>query len=175
MSVHAPSRSLWQPDIHFCTSGLAGFWAQMSSGADLMTATPPDRWDADARYTLPGAKAGIYARHGAYCAGMQHWDAAFYKLPANEALAMDPHTRALLDLSQAALHTAPSRASQMCQYGLQMRDACCVGGAACRRTQHVRQRGRLCGLHVGARVPGSLARPGKLVGSCGLPSPYAQA
>jgi acyl transferase domain-containing protein len=84
-------------------SGVAGFWAQMSSSADLMAATPPDRWDADAYYAQPGAKTGIYARQGAYCAGVQEWDAAFYKLPANEALAMDPNTRALLDLSQAAL------------------------------------------------------------------------
>lgn len=94
------------PRTLFCCSGVAGFWAQMSGGADLMTATPPDRWDADALYAPQGAKTGIYARLGASCAGVQEWDAAFYKLPANEALAMDPNTRALLDLSQAALLTA---------------------------------------------------------------------
>ena len=82
---------------------MEGFWAQMSSGADLPQTAPADRWDADAHYAQPGAQSGIYARLGAYCAGMQDWDAAYYKLPANEALAMDPHTRVLLDLSQVVL------------------------------------------------------------------------
>ena len=72
----------------------------MAACADLPETTPPDRWDANMHYSPPGAKTGIYARFGAYCAGLQDWDALYYKLPANEALAMDPHTRVLLDLSQ---------------------------------------------------------------------------
>ena len=89
-------------------SGSAGsgrFWEQQSSCADLPQTTPPERWDADAHYAPPGAKAGIYARFGAYCAGLQHWDAGFYGLPTNEALAMDPHTRVLLDLSQVCANS----------------------------------------------------------------------
>ena len=84
----------------------------MSSGTDLPQTTPADRWDADAHYMQQGAKSGIYARLGAYCAGMQDWDAACYKLPAAEALAMDPHTRVLLDLSQVVVSVAGSCVEQ---------------------------------------------------------------
>lgn len=52
---------------------------------------------------MPGSKAGAYARFGAYCSGLQDFDAAHFMLPAPEALAMDPHTRHLMHLAQVTL------------------------------------------------------------------------
>lgn len=49
---------------------------------------------------MPGAEAGAYARFGVYCSGLQDFDAAYFMLPASETLALDPHTRHLLHLSQ---------------------------------------------------------------------------
>ena len=52
---------------------------------------------------MPGSEAGAYARFGAYCSGLQDFDAAHFMLPAPEALAMDPHTRHLMHLAQVKL------------------------------------------------------------------------
>lgn len=81
-------------------AGVAGFWEALAGCADLAETTPADRWDADYYHAAPGAKSGIYARFGAYCADVAGFDAGLFRLPASEALALDPHTRQLLELSQ---------------------------------------------------------------------------
>ena len=61
------------------------------------------RWDVDFHYSQQGAKSGTYARFGAFCADVAHFDAAYFRLPASEAVALDPHTRMLLELSQVRI------------------------------------------------------------------------
>ena len=55
---------------------------------------------------MPGSNGGTYARFGAFCKGLQDFDAAFFMLPASEALALDPNTRHLLHLSQVSFSCA---------------------------------------------------------------------
>ena len=81
-------------------AGLEGFWDSLANCRDLPQATPPDRWDVEWHYSMPGSDKGTYARFGAFCSGLQDFDGAYFKLPAPEALAVDPHTRHLLHLSQ---------------------------------------------------------------------------
>ncbi len=60
----------------------------------------------DWHYSMLGSNGGTYARLGAFCSGLQEFDAAYFMLPAPEALALDPNTRHLLHLSQVRLHCA---------------------------------------------------------------------
>ena len=72
----------------------------MAACRDLPQITPFSRWDAELYYAVPGTETGTYARFGAYCSGLGGFDAAYFSLPASEALALDPHTRDLLHMSQ---------------------------------------------------------------------------
>lgn len=86
-------------------AGLAGFWEGLESCRDLAETTPADRWDSDYHYSQQGAKSGTYARFGAFLgfADVAWFDAAYFRLPASEAVALDPHTRLLLELSQVRI------------------------------------------------------------------------
>lgn len=55
---------------------------------------------------MPGSNGGTYARFGAFCNGLQEFDAAYFMLPASEALALDPNTRHLLHLSRVRFYCA---------------------------------------------------------------------
>ena len=72
----------------------------MAACRDLPQITPFSRWDAELYYAVPGSQTGTYARFAAFCSGLGGFDAAFFSLPASEALALDPHTRHLLHMSQ---------------------------------------------------------------------------
>ncbi len=87
-------------DIFYLAAGVEGFWEGLATCRDVAETTPVDRWDADFNYSQQGAKSGTYARFGAYCAEVAAFDATCFRLPASEALALDPHTRLLLTLAQ---------------------------------------------------------------------------
>ncbi|BDA51455.1 probable oleandomycin polyketide synthase, modules 5 and 6 [Coccomyxa sp. Obi] len=105
-AVDVISAAAMYPGAEHC--GMEGFWEGLAACKDLAETTPADRWDADFHYTQQGAKSGTYARFGAYCADVAAFDAAYFRLPASEALALDPHTRLLLILAQEALVDAVS-------------------------------------------------------------------
>lgn len=86
--------------LYVVGAGLQGFWNSLAVCRDLPQATPPDRWDVERQFSMPGSESGTYARFGAYCSGLQDFDAAYFMLPTSEALAIDPHTRHLLHLTQ---------------------------------------------------------------------------
>lgn len=58
---------------------------------------------------MPGSERGTYTRFGAFCSGLQDFDAAYFMLSAPEALATDPHTRHLLHLTQVYHRYAQSQ------------------------------------------------------------------
>lgn len=91
---------------------MEGFWEGLAACRDVAETTPADRWDADVHYSQQGAKSGTYARFGAYCADVVAFDAAYFRLPASEALALDPHTRLLLTLAQVWPNTKIFEADQ---------------------------------------------------------------
>ena len=84
-------------------AGLHQFWANLVHGADLQAPPPLQRWDTDRVYTPEASSGGIYARFGCHLAGLEAFDAIFFRLPRSEALALDPHARLLLRHTQ--VHT----------------------------------------------------------------------
>lgn len=82
------------------SAGGAGFWAGMRESADLQAVVPLSRWDMDAIYApdLGADRMTIYARFGAFCRGVDAFDAAAFRLAATEALAVDPQVRWVGDL-----------------------------------------------------------------------------
>ncbi|MDR8412929.1 type I polyketide synthase [Nonomuraea sp. 3-1Str] len=75
-------------------AGPAEFWRLLSEGVDAVTAAPEERW--------PGAGH----RRGGFLESVDGFDAAFFGISPNEAAAMDPHQRLVLELAWEALENA---------------------------------------------------------------------
>jgi hypothetical protein len=75
--------------------GRDAFWGNASAAADLQRVVPLSRWDMERVYTpqVSPDSLGIYARFAAVCSGVDLFDAAMFRLSANEALAIDPQVR----------------------------------------------------------------------------------
>ena len=61
------------------------------------------------RTYAPSATPGsmtIYTRFAAFCQGISDFDGGLFRLPASEAVAMDPQQRVLLEETDAALDDA---------------------------------------------------------------------
>lgn len=74
---------------------------------DGITEIPRERWDVDAFYSADvGAPGKIGTRWGGFIAGIDRFDAAFFRVTPAEARSMDPHQRLLLEASLEALERA---------------------------------------------------------------------
>lgn len=84
--AHQPSRP---------AHSAAGFWAGMLLSADLQSVVPLSRWNMDACFSPDPAAAGLalYTRFGAFCHGVDAFDAAAFRLSAAEGQAIDPQIR----------------------------------------------------------------------------------
>ncbi|MGJ4998747.1 type I polyketide synthase [Bradyrhizobium sp. HKCCYLS3077] len=85
----------------------AELWDSLARGHDAVTETPRDRWDNDRLVDPdPAAPGHMTARHGAFCDGVDRFDADFFNIAPREAHAMDPQQRMLLEVSWEALERA---------------------------------------------------------------------
>src|SRR6185503_18420647 len=76
-------------------------------GGDTVGRVPRERWDADALFDPdPDAPGRMNTRHGAFCEGVDQFDAEFFDIAPREAAAMDPQQRLLLEVSWEALERA---------------------------------------------------------------------
>ena len=78
---------------------LEGFWDNARLAADLTSEVPLGRWDIDRAYSpqIPPSGMTIYARHGAFCGGMECFDAGAFRMSRPEAIATDPQQRLLME------------------------------------------------------------------------------
>src|SRR5262245_37967984 len=84
-----------------------GLWAKLLAGADLITDTPPDRWNAEAHFhPNRGVPGRTYSRWGGYVSEPAAFDAAFFGLTPREAVRMDPQQRWLLETAWEAIQDA---------------------------------------------------------------------
>ncbi|MFD2349967.1 beta-ketoacyl synthase N-terminal-like domain-containing protein [Nonomuraea ferruginea] len=80
------------------------FWKLLREGVDAVTEAPEDRWPEATEY-----------RRGGFLQDVHGFDAAFFGISPNEAAAMDPHQRLVLELAWESLEssrTAPRRAAR---------------------------------------------------------------
>ncbi|AQA05215.1 polyketide synthase [Mycobacterium sp. MS1601] len=83
------------------------FWEALLRGDDLVTEVTPDRWDSDEFYDPePGVPGRTRSRWGAFLDDIGGFDPDFFGLNDNEAAAMDPQHRLLLETSWEAMEHA---------------------------------------------------------------------
>ena len=82
-------------------------WEALLRGDDLVTAIPPDRWDADEYYDPePGVPGRSVSKWGAFLDDVAGFDAEFFAINEREAIAIDPQQRLLLETSWEAMEHA---------------------------------------------------------------------
>jgi len=84
------------------------FWKLLTEGVDAVVQAPPSRWDAhdflDQGLKTPGK---MYTAQGGFLKeDIEQFDAQFFGISPNEARAMDPQHRLLLEVSWEALENA---------------------------------------------------------------------
>ena len=84
------------------------FWELLNEGVDAIVQAPPSRWDAhdflDQDLKSPGK---MYTAQGGFLKeDLEQFDAQFFGISPNEARAMDPQHRLLLEVSWEALENA---------------------------------------------------------------------
>ncbi|MGA4844257.1 beta-ketoacyl synthase N-terminal-like domain-containing protein [Streptomyces sp. G45] len=87
-------------------SSLDGLWAALIEGRDLVSDTPPDRFDRGA-FGDPGGRAGrTYTTAGAFLEDVASFDAAFFGMSPKETSRVDPQHRLVLECAVEALGDA---------------------------------------------------------------------
>ncbi|MFF2200014.1 beta-ketoacyl synthase N-terminal-like domain-containing protein [Streptomyces sp. NPDC058145] len=82
----------------------AAFWHLLAEGRDAVGTVPEGRWERflPAGSELPGDIVG----HGGFLGRLEDFDAEFFGIAADEAVALDPQQRMLLEVTREALDHA---------------------------------------------------------------------
>ena len=82
-------------------------WEALLRGDDLVTEIPADRWNADEYYDPePGVPGRSVCRWGGFLDDVAGFDADFFGIREQEATAIDPQHRLLLETSWEAMEHA---------------------------------------------------------------------
>ncbi|MEM6602403.1 MAG: type I polyketide synthase, partial [Verrucomicrobiota bacterium] len=83
------------------SENVEAFWEHLRSGTDLITDTPPERWEAAAYYAASGGADKTYTTKGGFISGAGWFDAQYFGVSDADALGMDPQQRLTLELARA--------------------------------------------------------------------------
>ncbi|WP_260861258.1 type I polyketide synthase, partial [Mycobacterium simulans] len=82
-------------------------WEALLRGDDLVTEVPPDRWNADEYYDPePGVPGRSVSKWGAFLDDVAGFDSDFFGISEQEATALDPQHRLLLETAWEAIEHA---------------------------------------------------------------------
>lgn len=82
-------------------------WDALLRGDDLVTEIPPERWNADEYYDPePGVPGRSVCKWGAFLDDVAGFDCEFFGISEQEAVALDPQHRLLLETSWEAMEYA---------------------------------------------------------------------
>lgn len=86
---------------------LESYWALLQAGRDALAPVPPQRWDQAALFDAdPEAAGKSYAAEAGFVEEVDRFDAGFFAIAPDEAAAMDPQHRLLLETAWHALESA---------------------------------------------------------------------
>ena len=93
---------------------LHAYWELLRSGLDVVTETPPERWDNDQIYDADFRTPGkVSTRYGAFLGDVDKFDPAFFGISPREAESMDPQHRLLLEVASEALERSGHAAAEL--------------------------------------------------------------
>ncbi|MFI1131327.1 beta-ketoacyl synthase N-terminal-like domain-containing protein [Streptomyces althioticus] len=82
----------------------AAYWQLLTEGRDAVGTVPEGRWE---RFVPAGSVLPAdLGRHGGFLDGVEEFDAEFFGIAADEAVALDPQQRMLLEVTREALDHA---------------------------------------------------------------------
>ncbi|MGW0104171.1 beta-ketoacyl synthase N-terminal-like domain-containing protein [Streptomyces cellulosae] len=82
----------------------AAYWRLLTDGRDAVGTVPGGRWE---RFVPDGSVLPAdLGRHGGFLDGVEEFDAEFFGIAADEAVALDPQQRMLLEVTREALDHA---------------------------------------------------------------------
>jgi len=82
------------------------FWWLLYNGVDAIDEVPDSRWDYRQYDDADPSATGVHTRHGGFLAGVDQFDASFFRMSPLEARATDPQQRILLETAWQALENA---------------------------------------------------------------------
>ncbi len=92
------------------------FWELLKTGYDAITEIPPERWNVDDYFDADPDVAGkMYTRCGGFISNrdIKTFDANFFKISPQEAMALDPQQRLLLEVSWEAFENGGIAVEQL--------------------------------------------------------------
>ncbi|MEG8281370.1 SDR family NAD(P)-dependent oxidoreductase, partial [Streptomyces sp. AHA2] len=85
-------------DLPGAPGGVAELWPLLRAGGHAFTDVPAERWDVQAHFEPRGPRmTGTYCRKGAFLAGTDRFDPAFFGISVREAEEMDVQQKLLLE------------------------------------------------------------------------------
>lgn len=89
------------------SNDLQSFWSVLANGVDCVSMVPETRWNASEYYDETPRTIGKFnTRQGAFIGNTDLFDAEFFNISSDEAAAMDPQQRILLETAVEAIQDA---------------------------------------------------------------------
>ncbi|SFE51876.1 probable biosynthetic protein, Pnap_2097 family [Chitinophaga sp. CF118] len=95
------------------SDNLDEYWQNLRLGKDLISETPTNRWDASNYYSANTTPGKTYTTKGGFLKTPGLFDARYFKISDEEAIAIDPQQRIILELSRDLLSHAGYRKEEL--------------------------------------------------------------